>query len=81
MQRLLEYTKGEGGVDMNIFKKFKCEKCLKKFRQQEELMQHEQIAHGSSLYDCRECNQFFSSMEQMRTHMQRKHSFNRRKND
>ncbi|MFB3096253.1 MAG: hypothetical protein ACE1YX_00985 [Nitrosopumilaceae archaeon] len=44
-------------------------------------MQHEQIAHGSSLYDCRECNQFFSSMEQMRTHMQRKHSFNRRKND
>jgi len=59
MQRLLEYTKGKGRIDMNIFKKFKCEKCLKKFRQQEELMHHELIAHESSLYDCKECNQFF----------------------
>ena len=42
---------------MHLFKKFKCEKCDKKFRQQEELMQHEQVAHGKDLlYDCKECN-------------------------
>ncbi|MBI5377039.1 MAG: hypothetical protein HZA82_00230 [Thaumarchaeota archaeon] len=61
---------------MHLFKKFKCEKCDKKFKQQEELMQHEQVIHGKDLqYDCKECNQFFSSMEQMRTHLQRYHSY------
>ncbi|MEK6877172.1 MAG: hypothetical protein AABZ49_00920 [Thermoproteota archaeon] len=39
-------------------------------------MQHEQVIHGKDLqYDCKECNQFFSSMEQMRTHLQRHHSY------
>ena len=61
---------------MHLFKKFKCDKCGKKFKQQEELMQHEQVVHGKDLqYDCKECNQFFSSMEQMRTHLQKYHSY------
>ena len=60
---------------MNIFKKYKCEKCDAKFRQQEYLMQHQLLHHGDKLYDCKECNQNFSSMEAMRTHMQRSHSY------
>lgn len=61
---------------MNIFKKFKCSKCDLKFRQQEDLMHHQQTVHGKDLlYDCKECNEFFSSMEQMRTHLQRHHSY------
>lgn len=61
---------------MNFFKKFKCEKCQEKFRRQEDLMQHEQVTHGKDLlYDCRECNQFFSSMEQMRSHIQKHHTY------
>lgn len=39
-------------------------------------MQHEQVVHNKDLpYDCKECNQFFSSMEEMRTHLQRFHSY------
>jgi uncharacterized C2H2 Zn-finger protein len=67
---------------IHLFKKFKCEKCDKKFKQQEELMQHEQVVHGSdSLYDCKECNEFFSSMEQMRAHLQRYHSYRGTRDD
>jgi len=65
---------------MHLLKKFKCKQCQKKFRQQEELMQHEQVVHSDDMYDCKECNQFFSSMEQMRTHIQRYHSFKGNKN-
>ncbi len=60
---------------MHIFKKHKCEKCGKKFKQQEELMQHEQVIHGDSRYDCKQCKLYFSSMEEMRTHLQRSHSY------
>ena len=61
---------------MRFFKKFECEKCDKKFSQQEELMHHHEIVHNKDLpYDCKECNEFFSSMEDMRTHLQRKHSY------
>lgn len=60
---------------MHLFKKHTCEKCGKKFKQQEELMQHEQVSHNSSLYDCKQCNLYFSSMEEMRTHLQRAHSY------
>ncbi len=61
---------------MHLFKKFKCEKCDRRFRQQEELMQHEQVIHGKdTLYECKKCNQSFSSMEQMRTHLQRFHVY------
>ena len=61
--------------EMNIFKKFKCEICGEKFRQQEYLMLHKQLHHSDKMYDCKECNKFFSSMEEMRTHMQRAHSY------
>jgi len=67
---------------IHLFKKFKCEKCDKKFKHQEELMQHEQVVHGrDSLYDCKECNEFFSSMEQMRAHLQRYHSYRGTRDD
>ena len=39
-------------------------------------MHHEQIIHGKdSQYDCKECNKNFSNMEDMRTHLQREHSY------
>ena len=39
-------------------------------------MNHKQIVHGKDLkYDCKECNKFFSNMEDMRTHLQREHSY------
>jgi len=39
-------------------------------------MQHHQVVHNKDLpYDCKECNQFFSSMEEMRNHLQRNHSY------
>ncbi|HSD04730.1 MAG TPA: C2H2-type zinc finger protein [Nitrosopumilaceae archaeon] len=61
---------------MHLFKKFKCETCEKKFKQQEELMQHIQVVHGKDTpYDCKQCNESFSSMEQMRTHLQKYHSY------
>jgi len=60
---------------MHIFKKYKCEKCDRKFKQQEELMQHEQIEHSSNLYDCKQCDRYFSSMEEMRTHLQKFHRY------
>ncbi|MCZ6583982.1 MAG: hypothetical protein O6746_03640 [Thaumarchaeota archaeon] len=45
-------------------------------------MQHQQIIHyKNSPYDCKECNQFFSNMEDMRTHLQRHHSYKKNKND
>ncbi|MFB3113866.1 MAG: hypothetical protein ACE1YZ_02760 [Nitrosopumilaceae archaeon] len=39
-------------------------------------MQHQQVVHYKDLpYDCKACNETFSSMEEMRTHLQRKHSY------
>jgi len=72
---MLGFSKSTIGISMRIFKKYKCEKCDKKFKQQEELMQHEQLEHSSSLYDCKQCKLYFSSMEEMRTHLQRFHSY------
>jgi len=61
---------------MIFFKRFSCEKFDKKFSKQEDLMQHHEIVHDKDLpYDCKECNKFFSSMEEMRTHLQRNHSY------
>ena len=61
--------------EMDIFKRFKCEICNAKFRQQEYLMLHKQLHHSDKMYDCKDCNKLFSSMEEMRTHMQRAHSY------
>ena len=42
----------------------------------EELMNHKEIIHGKNLeYDCKECNMNFSNMEDMRTHLQKEHSY------
>ncbi|HJU14267.1 MAG TPA: C2H2-type zinc finger protein [Candidatus Nitrosotalea sp.] len=60
---------------MGLFKKHECQKCGRKFRQEEELMHHQLIAHGTSMYDCKKCNLYFSSMEEMRTHLQREHQY------
>ena len=39
-------------------------------------MFHEQITHGKDLkYDCKECNKYFSNMEDMRTHLQKNLSY------
>ncbi len=67
---------------MFFFNKFKCIQCQKKFRHTEELMQHEQVIHGKNIpYECKKCNQFFTSMEQMRTHLQRHHSYRGNRED
>ena len=61
---------------MGFFKKFKCSMCDLKFSQEEELMQHEQIVHyKNNPYDCKDCNKSFSNMEDMRTHLQKEHSY------
>jgi len=39
-------------------------------------MNHKQILHGKDLkYDCKECDEYFSNMEDMRTHLQKVHSY------
>jgi len=61
---------------MDFFKKVKCEICQKRFSMEEECMNHKQIVHGKDLqYDCKECGTYFSNMEDMRTHLQREHSY------
>jgi len=76
---MLGFSKSKIGIDMHFFKKYKCDKCDARFKQQEELMQHEQLEHSSNLYDCRKCNLYFSSMEEMRTHLQRFHKYSGKK--
>ena len=61
---------------MRLFKKFQCDKCEKKFSHQEDLMHHELQAHcEDSRYDCKVCNEYFDSMEAMRDHLKKKHSY------
>jgi predicted nucleic acid-binding Zn ribbon protein len=62
---------------MIFFKSHECEKCGKKFRKVEELMQHQQVAHESRLYECEKCGRAFEGMEQMRDHAKRSHSYNK----
>ena len=41
-----------------------------------DLMNHKQVFHGKDLkYDCRKCGKYFSSMEEMRSHLQREHKY------
>lgn len=50
--------------------------CDRKFSKEEQLMNHKQIVHGKDLqYDCKECKRYFSNMDDMRTHLQREHSY------
>jgi predicted nucleic acid-binding Zn ribbon protein len=64
---------------MDFFKKYVCEKCGKKFRHIEQLMQHEQVIHEALLYECKKCNVSFTGMEQMRDHARKYHSYNKMK--
>lgn len=61
---------------MRIFKKIRCDVCPMVFSSQEKLMQHQQVIHGKELpYDCKVCNQNFTNMQDMRTHLQKYHSY------
>ncbi|NOJ27143.1 MAG: hypothetical protein DA330_03935 [Nitrososphaera sp.] len=61
-----------------LFKNHECDKCGRKFRKIEELMQHHQVIHGKDLlYDCKECGVGFTGMEQMRDHAKKFHSYNK----
>jgi uncharacterized C2H2 Zn-finger protein len=63
---------------MGLFKKHICERCGRKFRKMEEIMQHTQLVHGKDLlYDCKKCNLSFEGMEQMRDHIKKFHSYNK----
>ena len=63
---------------MALFKKHICERCGRKFRKMEEIMQHTQLIHGKDLlYDCKKCNLSFEGMEQMRDHIKKFHSYNK----
>jgi uncharacterized C2H2 Zn-finger protein len=59
-----------------MFEKHRCDKCERKFRKAEELMQHQQVAHEENLYICNQCNMSFEGMEQMRDHAKKFHSYN-----
>ena len=62
---------------MGLFKKHICERCGRKFRKMEEIMQHTQLIHGKDLlYYCKKCNMGFEGMEQMRDHSKKFHSYN-----
>jgi KRAB domain-containing zinc finger protein len=62
---------------MKLFrKKIPCDNCDLQFSSEEKLMQHQQIVHGKELpYDCKLCNQAFTNMQDMRTHLQKYHSY------
>ena len=63
---------------IGLFKKHICERCGRKFRKKEEIMQHTQLVHGKDLlYDCKKCNLSFEGMEQMRDHIKKFHSYNK----
>ncbi len=61
---------------MRIFKKFQCDNCEEKFRHEADLMHHKLLRHSKdSRYDCRACNEYFDSMEAMRDHIKKNHSY------
>jgi ribosomal protein L34E len=64
---------------MSVFEKHKCDKCGRKFRKVEQLMQHQQVAHEQSLYICNQCNMSFEGMERMRDHAKKFHSYHHHK--
>ena len=67
-------------IFLNIFKRYQCPICQKKFRKIEESMQHEQVIHGTGkIYTCNKCNLKFFGMQQMRDHIKIKHQYNKNK--
>ncbi len=62
-----------------MLKRHKCRTCGRVFRRVEELMQHEQVAHGrESMYGCRACSMVFASGEELREHARRYHSYGKK---
>ena len=65
---------------LNLWKKFDCPLCNKRFRKIEDSMQHEQVIHGTGkIYTCNSCNLKFFGMQQMRDHIKKKHQYNKNK--
>ena len=65
---------------LNLWKKFDCPLCNKRFRKIEDSMQHEQVIHGTGkIYTCNNCNLKFFGMQQMRDHIKIKHQYNKNK--
>jgi len=65
---------------LNLWKKFECPLCNKRFRKIEDSMQHEQVIHGTGkIYTCNKCNLKFFGMQQMRDHIKIKHQYNKNK--
>ena len=65
---------------LNLWKKFDCPLCNKRFRKIEDSMQHEQVIHGTGIcYTCNSCNLKFFGMQQMRDHIKIKHQYNKNK--
>ncbi len=63
-------------MNMWPFKKHQCNLCQLKFSQKEQLMQHMQVVHyKNNPYDCKKCGKNFSNMQDMRTHLQKNHSY------
>ena len=66
---------------LNLWKKFACPLCNKRFRKIEDSMQHEQVMHGTGkCYICNSCNLKFFGMQQMRDHIKKNHQYNKKKN-
>ena len=56
--------------------------CDLKFTQLENLMQHKQVVHyKDTSYDCKKCQKNFDSMEEMRSHLQKQHSYKKDRDD
>ena len=65
---------------LNLWKKFDCPLCNKRFRKIEDSMQHEQVIHGTGkIYTCNSCNLKFFGMQQMRDHIKKKHQYTKNK--
>ena len=64
---------------MSILKRYRCDVCGSTYRREVDLMNHVQTDHGQTGYDCRACNETFPDMESMRTHIQRRHPYIRRR--
>ncbi|CAI9831407.1 MAG: hypothetical protein MPI95_03400 [Nitrosopumilus sp.] len=53
----------------------RCEICGRRVGGEEGLMHHMEKEHSDPGYDCRRCGLVFSSMEEMRTHLQGSHRY------
>jgi C2H2 type zinc finger protein len=62
-------------IKFSFFNKNTCDYCGKNFRTLEKLMQHFQITHDNTTYECKKCNIKLEGMEVMRDHIKKNHSY------